>query len=333
MSFDMETQYLGLQLRNPVTVAACPLSGEVAKLLELQAAGAAAVVLPSLFEEQIEHDELEVARMLDLWALSSPESPGYFPELDNYNTGPEEYLDLIREAKQSLEIPVIASLNGCSPGGWVKYAGLIERAEADALELNIYHLPTRCSESGAEVEQRYCELVGSIKQNVDLPVSVKIGPYFSSIPGMAGKLAATGADGLVCFNRFLAPDVDLQNLNYEPALEFSTSSELRHALRWIAILRDQLELSLAANGGVHTSADLIKALLAGADVVALASALLQHGPHRIAELIQGLNAWGEEHEYESVQQMRGSLSLNRCPNPDDLKRANYMRALVSHTPK
>ena len=332
MSVDLSTTYLGLELINPVVAAASPITGSLSSLKQLQRAGAAAVVLPSLFEEQIEHDELEVVRLLDLWALSAPESPDYFPELDSYNTGPGQYLELIRQAKSELQIPVIASLNGNSLGGWLRYAGLIEEAGADALELNIYDVPIQTDKCSAEVEQTYLEIVQVVKQNVGLPVAVKVGPYFSSIPSVAKRLAEAGADGLVLFNRYLAPDIDLEQLRFVPALQLSDPSELRLALRWIAILRDQLTISLAATGGVHQSSDIIKSLLVGANVVAVASKVIEQGPECITQWLPQLESWMDDKGYESVTQMCGSLSHGNCPNPEGLARANYMRALISYTP-
>ncbi|MCA9131849.1 MAG: dihydroorotate dehydrogenase-like protein [Planctomycetales bacterium] len=332
MSLDLTTNYLGLQLESPLVAAACPLTGNLDSLQRLRQAGAAAAVLPSIFEEQIEHEEMEVARLLDFWALSSPESSDYFPQLDNYNTGPGAYLKLIADAKEQLDMPIIASLNGATEGGWIRYAGLIEQAGADALELNIYQVPMDPGREAASVEEEYVRLVKAVRENVQLPLAVKIGPYFSSLPHLARRLAAAGANGLVLFNRYLAPDIDLESLQYVPALELSTPDELRLALRWIAILRDQVDISLAATGGVHTAEDVVKSLAAGAHVVACASALLGRGPQALVELKEGLQQWLSTREYGSVRQLQGSLSLQHCPNPEGLQRANYMRALTSFTP-
>jgi dihydroorotate dehydrogenase (fumarate) len=329
---DLSTNYLGLKLDNPLMVSACPLTGKIESLKQLREAGAAAAVLPSIFEEQIEHDEMELTRMLDFWALSSPETPDYFPKLDDYNTGPGDYLDLIADAKRQLDMPIIGSLNGSTLGGWVRYAGLIEKAGADALELNIYEVPTQPDTTSDAVDQGYAELVRAVKQNINIPITVKVGPYFSSIPHFAREMAQAGADGLVLFNRYLAPDIDLESREFVPALELSTSAELRIALRWIAILRDQVELSLAATGGVHSPQDLLKAMMAGADVVACASLLLHNGTQAIGDILSGLSTWMQDHEYTSVKQLQGSMSMKHCPNPEGLKRANYMRALTSFTP-
>lgn len=332
MTVELTTNYLGLQLDSPLLVSACPLTGYLESLHRLREAGAAAAVLPSIFEEQVEHEEMEVVRMLDFWALSSPETSDYFPELDNYNTGPGNYLKLIADAKQQLDMPIIASLNGATLGGWVRYAGLIEQAGADALELNIYQVPLDPLVNAQAVEASYLKLVRAVREHVKLPLAVKIGPYFSSLPHFAHELESSGINGLVLFNRYLAPDIDLNALEYVPALELSTPDELRLALRWIAILRDQLKLSLAATGGVHSAEDVVKAVAAGANVVACASALLSRGPQVLAEFKQGLKAWLSEHEYTSLEQLHGSMSLKHCPNPDGLQRANYMRALTSYTP-
>ena len=331
MPVDLSTRYLGLELSSPIVVSACPLTGDVDTLVSLQAAGAAAVVLPSLFEEQIRHTELELARLQDRQTDMSAESLSYFPELETYNSGPDKYLELIRSAKSVMTIPIIASLNGSSRGGWLHYASLMEKAGADALELNIYTIPIDSSQRSEAVELHYCELVSELKKELSIPLAVKIGPYFSSIPSFAKKVFEAGANGLVLFNRFLAPDVNLATLEFVPALELSHSSELRIALRWIAILRDQISASLAATGGVHQVEDVVKALLVGADVTMLASALLRNGVDHIRCVKSELIAWLEDHEYQSVQQLRGSMSFDRCINPYGLLRANYMRALISYS--
>lgn len=329
---DLQTTYLGLRLDNPLIVSACPLTGNVASLQQLRQAGAAAAVLPSMFEEQIEHEELELARLLDLWSLSSPESPDYFPQLDSYNTGPSDYLDLIADAKRQVDMPIIASLNGATLRGWIRYAGLIEQAGADALELNVYQVPTDVEESSASIDEQIVQLAARVQRELKIPVAVKLGPFVSSLPALARALAEHGIGGLVLFNRFLSPDVDLEQMRFVPALELSTSVELRLALRWIAILRDHVPCSLAANGGVHTVSDVIKALAVGANVVACASTLLKQGPPALGDLRSGLESWLQAHEYTCVQQLIGSLSMEKCPNPEGLLRANYMRALTSYTP-
>ncbi|MCA9194299.1 MAG: dihydroorotate dehydrogenase-like protein [Planctomycetales bacterium] len=330
---DLTTKYLGLDLESPFVVSACPISNSIDNLKRLREHGAAAAVLPSLFEEQIEHDEMEITRLLDLWALSSPESGSYMPELDSYNTGPYRYLEFIGEARESVDMPIIASLNGSTLGGWLQYAGLIESAGADAIELNLYQVPIAADNDAAQVEQQLVELVRVVCENVKIPVAVKIGTSFSSLPNLTKQFVAAGAKGIVLFNRFFAPDLDLETLKYKPVLDPSSQQELRNAIRWIAILRDQLSCSLAATGGIRDPYDAIKALLAGADVVACASVLLGEGPRAAREIVQGIRQWMEEHQYESVQQLKGSLSLKNCPNPESLRRGNYMSTLVSYTPE
>ena len=332
MKIDLTTEYLGLPLQHPLIVSSGPLTGEIASLELLQRAGAAAVILPSLFEEQIERDELEIARLYDFQSETAPESLSYFPELDDYNTGPDRYLELIAGAKQRLTIPVIASLNGSTLGGWLHYAKLVEQAGADALELNLFSLPTEPGISPEQISRSSADLVHAVCQDVSIPVAVKLGPYFSSLAYEAARLAEAGAAGLVLFNRFLAPDIDTESLTFHPQIELSRPEELRLALRWIAILRDQIPLSLAATGGVHEAVDVAKALLVGADAVTLTSTLLIRGADHLETLRSGLADWMREHEYRSVEQMKGSMSRARCPNPEALSRANYLRALTSYTP-
>ncbi len=331
MSVDLSTHYLGLKLVNPLVPSASPLTGNVDSLRRLQEAGAAAAVMPSLFEEQIVHEEVELGRLYDYNAEAFAESLGFFPELEDYRTGPGEYLKTIEEAKRSVSIPIIGSLNGSSKGGWVRYARLIEEAGADGLELNIYFVPTDDEMSSAQVEDRYCDLVSEVKQSLKIPLAVKIGPYFSGLPHFAGQLVDAGADGLVLFNRFLEPDIDLEELEFRPNLLLSTRAELRLPLRWIAILRDQVPISLAATSGVHYTEDVIKALLAGADITMMASVLLQRGAGYLAQTLQELENWLEENEYESIEQLKGSMSRIHCSDPSQLERANYMKALVSYT--
>ncbi|HXM55169.1 MAG TPA: dihydroorotate dehydrogenase-like protein [Candidatus Dormibacteraeota bacterium] len=327
---DLRTTYLGLELSNPVVASASPLSASLDALRRLEEAGAGAVVLQSLFEEQIEHEELHVHHVLEAGAGTQPEACAYFPELDDYNTGPRAYLDHLEAARSVLDVPVIASLNGSSMGGWVRYAGLIEEAGAHAIELNAHFVPTDAAVSGAEVEARYLDLVAAVRAATRLPMAVKIGPYFSSLPDMARRLVRAGADGLVLFNRFLEPDIDLDALAVVPTLHLSTAEELRLPLRWIAVLNGQVGCSLAATTGVHAAEDALKLLLAGADVTMMASALLRHGPERLREVREGIAAWLADGEYESVAQMRGSMSRRSVAHPDDYERANYMRALTGY---
>jgi dihydroorotate dehydrogenase (fumarate) len=331
MSVDLRTKYLGLQLRNPIVASASPLTGTLESLKRLEDAGAAAVVLPSLFEEQIEHEEMATHQLMMYGAELSPEAQGFFPEMESFGTGPDKYIQLIEQAKGALSIPVIPSLNGHTPGGWTHMASLFEEAGADAIELNIYYLAADLADTSVMVEQRYVDLVRSVRTQVSIPVAVKVSPYFSAMANMASRLAGAGASGLVLFNRFLQPDIMLDELEVAPHLVLSTSDELRLALRWIAILKGRVKASLAATGGAHTSEDVLKLLLAGADCVMLASSLLKKGPQHVAGLLQGVEKWMAEREYKSVEQLKGSLSQAACPHPDAFERANYMKALRSYT--
>jgi len=331
MSVDLRTRYLGLELAHPIVASASPLTGNIDSLKRLQDAGVAAVVLPSLFEEQIEHEEMATHNLMLYGAELSPEAQGFFPEMQHYSTGPEKYLELIGEAKQALKVPVIASLNGYTPGGWTSIARKFQDAGADAIELNVYFLAASVDDTSAEVEGRYIELVESVTRQVTIPVAVKVAPYFSAMANMAARLAQAGAEGLVLFNRFLQPDIVLEELEVAPHLVLSTSDELRLALRWIAILRGRVKASLAATGGAHTPEDVLKLLLAGADCVMLASSLLTKGPNHVSALVRGVQAWMTEREYASVSQMKGSLSQQACPDPDAFERANYMKTLKSYT--
>jgi dihydroorotate dehydrogenase (fumarate) len=330
MSVDLRTRYLGLDLRHPIVASASPLTGSVDSLKRLQDAGVAAVVLPSLFEEQIEHEDLSAHNLLEYGQELSPEAQGFFPELE-YSTGPDKYLKLVGEAKRALSVPVIASLNGHTPGGWAQIARQLQEAGADAIELNVYFVAASIDDTSAEVEARYVDLVQAITQQVSVPVAVKVAPYFSALANMAARLTKAGAAGLVLFNRFLQPDILLEELEVAPHLVLSTSDELRLALRWIAILRGRVGASLAATGGAHTPDDVLKLLLAGADCVMLASSLFVHGPPHVGVLVRGVETWMAEREYTSVEQMKGSLSQQACPDPDAFERANYMKALRAYT--
>lgn len=331
MSVDLRTTYLGMNLRNPLVVAACPLTGRIETMKRLEEAGASAFVLPSLFEEQVAHEILSMHRMHQFGSDSFPEALSYFPEMDTYNTGHDSYLEHIAEAKRSVTVPVIASLNGMTRGGWVQCARMIEDAGADALELNIYFLATDPDATGEQVEQQYLDLVADVRATVKIPIAVKVGPYFSSLPHMAKRLVEAGASGLVLFNRFLQPDVSLETLEVTPHLVLSTRDELRLPLRWIAILRPRLAASIAASSGVHTAEDVLKLLLVGADVTTTASSLLKHGPGHLHNLLEGVTAWMVEKEYASVAQMKGSLSQWNCPDPAAFERANYIKTLTSYT--
>jgi len=331
MSVDLSTTYLGLKLKNPLLVGACPLTGKLDALKAMEQAGAAGVVLPSLFEEQIRHEEVEIAKVHDFGSDSFAEALTYFPEQNDYRLGPGEYLENIAAAKKALGIPVIASLNGISRGGWVRYAKLMQDAGADALELNIYFVAADMAMSGEEVETLYADLVASVKQSVNIPLAVKIGPYFSSMANMAKRLADAGADGLVLFNRFLQPDIDLENLEITPKLVLSNPHELLVPLRWIAILHGRLQASLAVTSGIHSGRGLIKALLAGADAGMVSSMLYAEGTKGIAKVVTELRDWMVENEYASVEQLKGSMSQENCPDPAAFERGNYMKALTSFT--
>jgi dihydroorotate dehydrogenase (fumarate) len=330
MSVDLRTRYLGLELAHPIVASASPLTGSIDSLKRLQDAGISAVVLKSLFEEQIEHEDMSAHNLMEYGAELSPEAQGFFPEMQ-YSTGPDKYLELIAQAKRSLSVPVIASLNGHTPGGWTSIARQFQEAGADAIELNVYFLAASVEDTSAEVEKRYVELVEAVTRQVSIPVAVKVAPYFSAMANMAARLTKAGARGLVLFNRFLQPDILLDELEVAPHLVLSTSDELRLALRWIAILRGRVGASLAATGGAHTPDDVLKLLLAGADCVMLASSLLTKGPKHVGTLVRGIEAWMDEREYTSVAQMKGSLSQESCPDPDAFERANYMKALKSYT--
>ena len=331
MSVDLSTKYLGLSLKNPLVVAACSLSDQLDNLRKLEAAGAAAIVLHSLFEEQISHEEEEISKVYQHGADSYAEALSYFPEMEDYRLGPNSYLEHIVQAKKAVKIPVIASLNGISRGGWTRYARLIEDAGADALELNIYFVAADVQMTSQQVEGQYCELVAAVKQSVTIPLAVKIGPYFSSMGHMARQLVEAGADGLVLFNRFLQPDINLESLEIRPKLELSTKFEQLLPLRWVAILRGRIEVSLALTTGIHGPKGLLKALLAGADVGMVASVLYQKGFDQLGIILQGVRQWMEEKEYESVEQLKGSMSQANCPDPAAFERGNYMKALTSFT--
>ncbi len=328
-SFDLTTTYLGLQLKNPLVVSASPLSKKVDMVHRLEEAGAAAVVMYSLFEEQITHESHELHHYLERGTHSYAESLSYFPDLDHYNLGPEPYLEHLHRIKRAVSIPIIGSLNGVSDGGWVEYAHKIEQAGADALELNIYDVPTDIDLSGAELEQSFVDLVRDIRARVKLPLAIKLSPFFTSLPHMAKRLVKAGANGLVLFNRFYQPDFDLDELKVVPDLELSTSQDLRLPLRWIAILYGHVTADFALTSGVHTGHDALKAIMAGSSVAMMASELLAHGPGRLPHIIAGIEHWMEENEYESIAQMKGCMSQRAVAEPAAFERANYMKALNS----
>jgi dihydroorotate dehydrogenase (fumarate) len=324
---DLSTQYLGLNLRTPLVPSASPLSQEVSSLRRLEDAGASAVVLYSLFEEQLRQESLELDHHLNEATNSFAESLTFFPQPSEFRLGPDGYLDLIRKAKEAVKIPIIASLNGTTVGGWTQYAHQIQQAGADALECNIYYIPTDPHLSSAQVEQTYIEIVNSVKSAVTIPVAVKISPFFSNMANMAARLDAAGANGLVLFNRFYQPDIDLEELEIRPNVLLSGPQALRLPLTWIGILYGRVKASLAATSGIHESQDVIKLLMVGASVTMLCSSLLRNGINHIRTLEQGLKDWMEKHEYESVKQMQGSMSQVRCPDPGAFERAQYMRAV------
>jgi len=334
MSVDLSTSYLGFDLKNPMVASASPMTARLDSLLELEDAGVAAVVLPSLFEEQIENEAMEIQRAMEQGAGAYAEAmSGYFPELEDYVTGTETYLRSVTQAKEALSVPVIGSLNGTTNGGWVNYAKRIEEAGADALELNVYLIPTDPGTTGAEIEDRYLDLVWEVRQQVTIPLAVKVGPYFSSTPNMAVRLAEAGADALVLFNRFYQPDIDLESLEIVPRVNLSTSAALTLPMRWIGLLNGKVDADLAITSGVHTSEDALKSLLVGSKAVMMASALLKHGAAHVATVVDEVRVWLEENEYASVRQMQGSMSMGSAPNPDAFVRANYMKMLVTYASK
>ena len=325
----LTTNYLGLPLKNPIVASSSPLSHTTDSIQRLEDAGASAVVMYSLFEEQITLDSLYVDHYLRSNTDSFAESLSYFPEMDKYNVWPDEYLKLIRHAKESVDIPIIGSLNGVSIGGWTNYASLIEDAGADALELNIYYVPTSLEITGREVEDMYIDMLRQVKRSVTIPLAIKLSPFFSSVANMSRRLVDHGANGLVLFNRFYQPDLDLENLEVAPRLVLSNSNELRLPLRWVAILYGRLLADLAITTGIHGSQDVLKGLMAGAKVTMMASELLQNGLRRIKEILLEVEEWMDEHEYESVAQMIGSMSQQHCAEPAAFERANYMKTLDS----
>ena len=330
---DLSTTYLGMKLRSPlVPSAAQPLTENVDNIKRMEDAGAAAVVMHSLFEEQLTLERRELYESLTQGTNSFAEALTYFPEPSEFHVGPELYLKNIAKAKAAVKIPIIASLNGSTPGGWVRYAGQIEQAGANALELNIYWIPTDPSLSSIRIEDTFIDILQSVKKQVSIPVSVKLSPFFTNFANMARRLEAGGADGLTLFNRFYQPDIDLELLEVTPNILLSTPMAMRVPLRWIAILRDQVRLSLAATSGIHRATDAIKMLMAGADVTMLCSAILRHGAKHIGVVENEMRLWLEEHEYESVRQLQGSMSQKNCPDPAAFERAQYMRAIASYQP-
>jgi dihydroorotate dehydrogenase (fumarate) len=330
---DLSTKYLGLTLRNPLVAAASPLSEDLDKIRRLEDAGASAVVLESLFEEQIDVDNYELDRHLSGGAESFAEALSYFPDLSSYNTGPDGYLEQIAKAKAAVKIPIIASLNGVSSGGWIRYAKKMEQAGADALELNIYTIPTDPTVTSELVEQAYVTLVSDVASGLGIPVAVKLAPYFTNLSNLSRRLDLAGAKGLVFFNRFYQPDFDLEALEVLPSLKLSTQYELLLRLHWVAILSGRVQTDFAITGGVHTAQDVLKSMMAGAQVVEIASAILKNGIGYLKTIENDLIAWMVEHEYESIQQMQGSMSQRSVANPNAFLRANYLKVLSSYALK
>jgi len=329
---DLSTTYMGIDLKNPVVMSASPLSKELDTLMKLEDAGASAAVMYSVFEEQIEGEETALDHYLERGTNTFAEALTFFPQVGEYRRGPDEYLAHLAKAKEAVDIPLIGSLNGTATGGWIDYARQIEQAGADALELNVYYVAADGSLSGTEVEQKYLDIVKAVKDSVSLPVAVKIGPFFSSTGHLAKQLDAAGADALVLFNRFYQPDIDLENLEVKADLALSTPFENRLPLRWIAILKGQVDCSLAATTGIHTADDVLKLTMAGADVTMMCSAVLKHGLNRVTEVLDGVTQFLEAKEYESLAQTRGSLSQKSCAEPTVFERANYMKAINSYDP-
>jgi dihydroorotate dehydrogenase (fumarate) len=327
---DLSTKYLGITLKNPLVASASPLTKELANFRRLEDAGASAIVMHSLFEEQLDIESSELDRHLSSGETVSAEALGMFPEAQSYNLGPEAYLESIVRAKAAVQVPIIGSLNGTSTGGWLRYAKLIQDAGADALELNIYYLPTDLTQTAEVVEKQYCDLVHEVKKTVGIPVAVKIGPFFSAMANMALKLDQAGADALVMFNRFYQPDYDLNELEVVPSLQLSRSNELRLRLHWVAILYGKIRSDMAITGGIHTAEDVIKSMMAGARVAMTTSAILQNGVDYLRFVLTEIREWMEKHEYESIRQMQGSMSQRAVPHPKTYERTNYVKVLSSY---
>jgi len=327
---DLSTKYMGMTLKNPLVPSASPLSSNADNIKRMEDAGAAAVVLHSLFEEQIEYEAEALAHFLERGTESYAEALTYFPPHDEFRREPDEYVELIREAKEAVDIPIIPSLNGVSLGGWTGYAKRFEEAGADAIELNVYFIPTNFHLMSYDVEDLYVKLLKEVKRHVSIPVAMKLSPYFSALPQVASMLDAEGANGLVLFNRFYQPDIDIEELEVTPNLQLSTPVEMRLPMRWIAILYGHVDCSMALTSGIHSSEDIIKAVMVGADVANVCSVLLRQGIDHIRPLLQGVTTWMDEHEYESIEQMKGSMSHKSVKEPAAFERANYMKVLNSY---
>jgi len=326
---DLSTTYLGLNLKNPLVAAASPLSKHVDLVKQMEDAGISAVVMYSLFEEQITHESNALDYFLNRGSESFAEALTYFPEMESYNIGPESYLNLISKIKERVSIPVIGSLNGVSTGGWIDYAKKIEQAGADALELNIYYIPTNIKMGSKEIEDAQVELVAEVNKQINIPLTIKLSPYYTALPSFARRLCDAGADGLVLFNRFYQPDIDTETLEVIPSLQLSDSYDLRLPLRWTAILYGKVKADLALTSGVHNEKDVLKAMMAGANIVEITSEFLANGVKRAGEMLVGMENWMNEYEYKSVSQMRGSMSHKSVAEPAAFERANYMKALQS----
>lgn len=330
---DLSTTYLGLELRSPLVASASPLSKKLDTIKKLEDAGIGAIVMYSLFEEQITHEQLSLDHYLNQGTESYAEAITYFPDMEHYNVGPDSYLEQITKAKNSVDVPIIGSLNGVTNGGWINYAQKIEQAGADALELNIYTIPTDFNLACQEMEKNYVDLVREIRKQVHIPLAVKLSPFFTSLPYLAQRVVGAGANGLVAFNRFIQPDLDIETLEVVPHLELSTSAELLLPLRWVAILFGRIKADLALTGGVHTDTDVVRAMMAGANVAMMASELIAKGPDRVSELTAEVRAWMEKYEYSSIKQMIGSMSQKNVKDPSAFERANYMKALTTYDNK
>jgi len=329
----LSTTYLGLNLTSPLIVGACPMATDLSQVKRLEDGGAGAIVMNSLFEEQVSGKKLLSSTLTEVYRDDGGDVLDEFPEPDEYLIRPDDYLEQIRQIKQSCDFPVIGSLNGTTLGGWLEYAGLIEQAGADALELNVYHLPTEATETAGAVEQRMLDIVQGVSRAVRIPVSVKLSPFFSALPSLAQQTEAHGARGLVLFNRFYQPDIDIELRTAVPSLRLSDESELLLRLRWLAILSPQLGIDLAESGGVHHATHAIKAIMAGAKVVQLASTLLYHGAAHMETITEDLRAWLRDHDVTSVDDIRGVVNHTRCPDPTAFERANYLRALQNWRPE
>jgi len=331
MTLDLRTNYLGLELRSPIVASPSPLNGELSTALLVERAGAAAIVLPSLFEEDVLRDDAELNSSLDAGVEQFAEAMDYFPNIRQFQGTAERYLRRMERIKAQANVPVIASLNASTPGGWVRYARRMQDSGADALELNLYHVAADPDRSAADMEAADLELIAAVRASVSIPLAVKVSPFYSAFANFAAAAVRCGADGLVLFNRFYQPDLDLDTFDVVPRIEFSQPWEARLSARWIAILRPQLGsgVSIAATSGIHSSEDVVKGLMVGADVVMMTSALLQHGPQHIRTVEAGLRSWMYEHEYTSVDQLRGSVSQATAGDPTAFERANYMRTLRS----